>query len=423
MTTIIKSVDLNYPGTKFAWNRDGMEPCAAKAYNVVVYTFNFKIAAYSTDGGTTFDPLNAEGICNTFGESLCCDQVVIYIPRINHFAWVLQTETGNYILALATPQEIEASKGKKWWLYHLRADRYNDKKYTLDLPEIAVGDNFLYLTFNLVEEVVNDETGETNSYMKYSICERISLAEIYGRRTIYTHYIATNKDLELPLVRPVQSTGETGYFVATKSNSELRVFCWPESTTRYTYFDVAISTIPTEDFAVKIPADANATEDWLGPNSKVSSRVYGATRSQSKLWVAWSGARKVSGQTTNTFNYPHIGLAIINIETKKLDNQQYIWNPEFAFAYPSLATNIDGDVGLSYCSGGNTKYPGYAVAMLTGPGRSFKRVTSGKSYGAGGHYVSIREAYPDVSAFCAAGFNTINEPESTNHDRYVLFKT
>jgi hypothetical protein len=399
MTTINKNVDLNAGSNSF----DGWETCAASAFNVVVYTGNW-FAAYSTDEGITFNSIDPNSICSIWGESLCCDQVVIYIPKINHFAWVMQTNAGNYVLAIATPQEIEKSKGKNWFTYLIDANRFDGKKEKMDYPEIAVGDNFLYMTFNL-----------TNS--GYSIALRLSLSEIYWRKPIHLIYFPTKQNYWL---RPVQNTGETGYFVTQNSASELRVFSWPEIGDHITQFDVPISTIPTEDWAVKTPDG----DDWLGSTSKVDWHIYGATRTGPQLWIAWNGARKVSGKSDNTFNYPHIGLAIIDFQIKKLIQQSYIWNPEHGFAWPALATNIDGDVGLSFCWGGNKWYPQHGVAMLTGSGRSFVSTTSGRSSGAGGHYISNREAYPKVSIFSASGFNQPKvKDKSTSHPHYVLFGT
>jgi hypothetical protein len=68
------------------------------------------------------------------------------------------------------------------------------------------------------------------------------------------------------------------------------------------------------------------------------------------------------------------------------------------------------------------------LIMLIMQGISFLSTTSGISNGAGGHYTSNREAYPDESIFCASGFNQIradknSEVISGNHPHYILFKS
>src|SRR6266566_1110446 len=158
MTTISQNVDLNAPPNSF----DGWETCAASAFNVVVYTGNW-FAAYSEDSGATFQSMSPNGLCMRHGQSLCCDQVIIYVPRINSFCWILQTNQGNYVLAVASPQDISEFKGKQWTTYLIPADRFGIAGAKMDYPELSYGDNFLYLTFNLAGN--------------YSIALRLSLAE------------------------------------------------------------------------------------------------------------------------------------------------------------------------------------------------------------------------------------------------------
>jgi hypothetical protein len=400
MTAIIKNVDLN-DGTTNTF--DDWETCAASAFNVAVYTGNW-FAAYSVDNGSTFQSMDPWGLCAAHGETLCCDQVVIYIPRINQFAWLLQTAAGNYVLAVASPQEIESSHGTSWASWLIPANRFGVSGAQADYPEVAVGDNYLYVTFNLIGN--------------HSIGLRLSLAEIHARGSLFLIYFAASSNYWM---RPVQSTESTGYFVAENSASQLRVFAWPERADVINYFDVDIATIPTDDFPTPMPSGGQ----WLGPTSKVDWHIYGATRTGSHIWVAWNGARKISGQTSNTFDYPHIGIAIIDVHSKKLVEQRYIWNHEHGFAWPSLATNAYGDVGLSFCWGGNRWDPQYGVAVLTDPDDTFVSATGGKTAGAGGHYTSVREEFPDVDRFCGAGFNQIlptGTDQGVNHPHYVLFK-
>src|SRR5260370_6310978 len=98
MTTITKNTDLNdgRSNTLNVW-----ETCAASASGVVVYTGNYA-AACSFEDGDTFIPIDADGICAVHGETLCCDQVVIHIPNNDQFVWILQTNAGNYVLAVAS---------------------------------------------------------------------------------------------------------------------------------------------------------------------------------------------------------------------------------------------------------------------------------------------------------------------------------
>jgi hypothetical protein len=381
------------------------ETCVAAVGNVAVYTGNWS-AAYSVDSGNTFTSMNPNVICSVWGEGLCCDQVVIYIPQIDTFAWLAQTNAGNYVLAVATPEAVARFGEKAWASYHIRSTLF-DQTAPMDFPEVALGPNFLYLTFNLVG--------------KNSVAMRVPLRELATLSPLGFDYFQAVGNYWL---RPVQHADAFASFVCLNSASEIRVFRWPENSNSIWHFDVPIQTIPTEDFLVKGPEG----DDWLGSTSKIDWHIYGATQAGSQLWVAWSGARRVAGQEENTFNYPHIGLAIIGVDGPLggLVEQRYVWNSDYGFAWPALATNGSGDVGLSFCWGGSKNYPQHGVAMLTGPGASFVATTSGRSIGAGGHYISARPYYPDERQFCASGFNQIkpqNGGDATTHPHFVLFAT
>jgi hypothetical protein len=249
----------------------------------------------------------------------------------------------------------------------------------------------------------------------YAVALRLSLSELFRRQSSLITFFRFTQHFWM---RPVQNTGRDGYFVVQLAGQQtvsgLRVFKWPESGA-LTQFDVKISSIPNESFAVKTPDG----DEWLGSTSKVDYHIYGATKSGENVWVAWMGGRRVRGQPEDQFRFPHIGLAIINVRTRAVA-ERYIWNPDFAFAWPSLATNIHGDVGLSFCwGGGMAHYPQYGVAVLTGPNAGFLSATSGKTNGAGGHYTSVRMAFPNADQFCASGFTQV--AFTTNHPRYVIF--
>jgi len=59
--------------------------------------------------------------------------------------------------------------------------------------------------------------------------------------------------------------------------------------------------------------------------------------------------------------------------------------------------------------------------MLTGHDTSLLSITPDPSSAAGGDYISLRMSFPNVNAFCAAGFNQM-PPGPKNHPHYVLFR-
>ena len=411
MTTIAKDTDLvGATVDTVDWSRHGWETCAASAFNVVIYTYN-QGAAYSDDGGDTFHVMDANGLCSAYGKTLIGDQVVTFIPRINQFAWVILTTDQNIVLALASPKEVQESRGTAWVTWLIPAKNFGANLF--DRPSVSVGDGFLYIAVNLQDRSI-------------SIAIRLSINELSARGFVHFIYFVAPGVFWL---RATQNTGSTGYFAALtyvknpngqQYISNMRVFAWPEKSDRITVFDVPISAVPTEGGIVRTPRG-----DWL-TNGKGSLQILGLALSGNDLWAAWWGNRTVAnppaGTPTLSFPYPHIGIAVVNVATKHLKLQRYIWNAEHAFVFPDLATNPDGDVGLSFCWGGGQHEPQFGVGMLTGRSQSLISITPGPSVAAGGDYISIRMSFPDVNSFCAAGFNQM-PPGPKNHPHYVLFSS
>lgn len=420
MTLILRNVDLTVspPNSIDAW-----ETCAASGYNIVIFTGNRShgspgtVAAYSIDYGDTFIEIDTSQICAPFGQTPCCDQVVIFIPKIDLFMWVMQTYEGNYVCSLASPTEISSSSGRLWHSFLLKATHLGgDITDTLDFPEIAVGDNYLYMTCTL--------------FNKGMLGIRFRLADLSAMhksgKSLSGEYFLCSGWSSL---RPAQNTDSKGYLVGQRNDSELVVIPWPEPVAgiliAMQMFPVSISTIPTKDWEVKLPD--GVAPGWLSVGSKISAIITGLTYSYGKLWVAWTGARNFSDGTP-VFPYPHIGLAIIDTSTFMLDSQHHIFHKDFAFAWPSLATNSEGDVGMSYSVGGNGSYPQCGVALLTDSNghfspRDMKTITSDIARESGGHYTIIRQNFPNTEWFCASNWNKTTDPQGiwVNHPYYITW--
>ena len=319
MTVIYKNTDLN--SGQGSNNFVGWETCAASGRGVVVYTGN-SFAAYSVDGGEYFLPLDPTGICKSNNEVFGCDQVVIYIPKIDMFFWVIQSNAGNYVISLATPDEIRIRGKDAWMVGVLLSSSFGTGGEKMDFPEISIGYNFLYMAFN-------------RGPMAMGL--RIPLSEIKARGYISTPFFRATENF---WIRPVQYTRDTGYFVSQNTVTEergweIRVFSWPESSFTVTPIDFSIPTIPTEDWTVTNPDGIQ----WIpGPapvGTRIDQRILGATRSLQDIWVAWSGGRRVLGASIDSFPFPHIGIAIINMDSRTV-RMRYIWNHEYAYAFPLL---------------------------------------------------------------------------------------
>ena len=414
MTTILKDTDLTgATAGSVDWTTSGWETCTASEANIVIATYNYG-AAYSADGGNKFQPIDANGLCAQYGKSLIGDQVITYVPTIQQFAWVMLTTDQSLVLALASPTEVEQSRGRSWETWLIPPGNFEDGRSLFDRPSISAGREFLYIAVNLGP---------------ISIAIRLSLNELQARGFVhYIYFVASG----VFWLRATQNTGAVGFFSAlinVRAENEqdyltsMRVFAWPENSDPITYFDVPITAVPTEGGTVHTPSG-----DWLA-NGKGSLQVLGLTASGTDLWAAWWGNRTLQNPPphtpTLTFPYPHIEIAVVDLSTKKLKVQLYMWNPDFAFVFPDLATNGQGEVGLAFCWGGGEHDPQFGVGVLTWPTTwpitSHISITSGPSSAAGGDYITIRQSFPTVTDFSAAGFTQM-PPGPTDHPHFVAFR-
>lgn len=414
MTKVLDKTDLSRTANSF----DGWETSVATSSgNMMLYTANW-FAAYSTDRGNTFTPMDPNQICSQFGETFVSDQVVIYIPKVDVFAWVMLTTKNNLVVSFRTPDIIDSSSGTSWNSLLISASQIGGAPGDrLDYPEVAVGDNFLYLTIDIV--------GKGSVALRFPLTQVSVIARSMKSEAWWADYYSV---LGIPALglRPAQNTGSTGYFVGQKSNSELLVVQWPESGGAIIWPPLSVYSIPDTDWEVRVP-DRRAA-NWLDSSNKPWIHITGLTRQYQYLWVAWTGARKVEGHSENDFSNPHIELAIIDTNKKSVREQHHIYHQNWAYAWPSLNTNKDNDVGMSYIWGGNDVPPQYAVTVLTDANGDYfwnepVTVSSGNSIGGGGHYTSVRQDGSNPSYFCASGHNTVKYlyGEVINHPYYVLF--
>ena len=384
---------------------DGWETSAGQAFGTIFYTGNY-FAAWSGDGGQTYGYVSPFSLAKSVGHVFCCDQGAHYVPGANTMVWILLADDGPVLMCLASPDDVATSKGKAWTVYVLSGPVFSRDRNTLfDYPQISFGDTFLYLTFNIIDT------------LDAIVC-RFHIGELRERGTVHFQYfVATGSSY----ICPSQLSGDRGLFVTQNSTSRLRAFMWKENSNTISWHDVDIATIPTEDWATPTP-DGN---DWFGPTTKIDTEVVGATRSRMHLWAAWTGARRVLDGQENSFPYPHIGMAIIDVPTMKLVQQRYLWNAEHAFAYPSLASNPNGDVALTFMWGGGRHYVQHGVGFLSGQTELWS-TTNDQGLSGGGHYITARLAFPEIGRFIAAGYNAPKDSTKPagleNQPRYVVFE-
>jgi hypothetical protein len=331
----------------------------------------------------------------------CCDQVVLYIPSIDMFVWLLQynADANNQNverLAFGTSADIRASR---WRTYDISSQDLALPLMMLDFPDLSFGSNFLYVTCNAF-----DATGTWTN----AVVLRIPLTSLVNGSPSAEIW-STSQNFAL---RAAHHFDSTAYFASHQDTSTLRIFQWPEADVVPSSTDVRVANWVESPFVSRTPDNFN----WL---ARTDSRVLGGATTNGQLWFAW-GAN--AGGANNRPN-PYIQIANIDIATMAVLQNLNLWDPSLAIQYPALDSTVDGDVGVSYFLGGNTTFPSHAVAFL-GNTSDHVITTSGGFGPAGqvwGDYLTVRRCI-DGRQLCATGF--VQKTGSADSDvapRYVLF--
>jgi hypothetical protein len=86
-----------------------------------------------------------------------------------------------------------------------------------------------------------------------------------------------------------------------------------------------------------------------------------------------------------------------------------VWNANYAFAYPSLVTNSNNEVGIS-CGwgGGSSSYPSHVVGIIGDfvlwYGEASDRTSTAVNPTRFGDYLHVRLAHPDTRFFSGFGY-------------------
>jgi hypothetical protein len=379
----------------------------ASGGGVIFVTANWR-AAYSTDGGNTFTPLNPTTIFPNDAVGFCCDQIVQYIPSIDRFVWLIQ---GNgYRLAAASPAQIISSGGTAWTYWNLTAQVFGQPNGTgMDYPDLSVGNNQLYMSWD-----VGWPACPAGCRAGFQVA-RTSFAGIQAAGTITIEFTDPPDGPMAWGSHLMQDTADEIFWAGHNSNSQMRIFSLAENSNTYFWRDRGVSSWANNALSSITPDGMN----WLaGSGGFPGNAVIGATRSGNQLWFAWNAG------TNSSFQRAHIEMAVFDRGNNFNKTQQVqIWNNDYAFGYPSLSTNTcTGEIGLSFEFGGGGNYENHVVGFW---GDFVAYITTGSNVGTTryGDYVSIRRSPPTVAdpgnLFAAFGYGLSS---GTAPDvRYVSF--
>jgi hypothetical protein len=422
---------------------DPVEPSGAENGGGVVFvTFNWA-AAYSDNGGSSFTLLDPHTMFPQTPYVLCCDQLVQYVPSIDSFVWLQQLYEGGpgtpgaYRLAAASPANIITYKGQtqawKSWVF-TPEDMHSAHATEFDRPSMSVGSNYLYIAWD--QSCPSPLPPSTFGCINGREVIRVKLSQIQaGGPTVHFDYLVDPSFDDISVASGdawgnslTEDTGDEVFWAGLNSTASLRVFSWSEgSSLIYAHRDIGLTTwvMNVGDGApghtpsiapLPVPSMSGLTgptrRDWL---YRSSGQWGAATRSGDSVWFAWNSGPH------DSFPQPYIEMVEINTSGAHFAKVQQvqIWNPDFAFGIPSLATNAcDNEIGLSLNYGGGGYYPNHAVGFW-GDYVVYATTTGNVTSPYYGDYVTIHQHNtPGLSAFFDA-FGYALENAGTSGDAVI----
>ena len=182
----------------------------------------------------------------------------------------------------------------------------------------------------------------------------------------------------------------------------------------YRWRDVSINSWCNGDRSSK---DPNGT-DWLNfgfPGNAVIGSTLRQLRSGDELWLAWGAGHAMAAGTSGRCGFPQsqIQIEVLRASDYHPLAQMQVWNPTIAFAYPSLASDPNGDVAMSIGYGGGGNYADHAVGFW-GDFVVDSTTAGDDSINRFGDYVEVRRSWPQTNSFSAAGYSTKTASKSNN---------
>ena len=368
----------------------------------------------SNDGGANWKRLDPTTIFpEDLGSGFCCDQVVVYVPRIDRFIWFLQYSAdaagqGAFRIASASSASVK-NDPTAWTYWDFVAGNFGYPTKDMDYPDLAFSTTFLYVS--------TDVFGAGGR-----IVLRIPLEELRAGGTINYGYTDPTKSKSAWGAHLVQQTRSQAVWVGHRDNSTLEVFTMPDAGNTYSSFTVKVATWPNGSHSSTGP-DGN---DWLTklrdfPNFAVTG---GVERPNGHVVLAWSASKGKGGGSGFDFPNTHGRVVELDLVARSVVSEMQIWNPDYAFAYPALAVSSKDEVGVILGWGGASNHANCAMGIIgdfvvwfqNGSTRTVKRY---------GDYLTTRPAERNRRLFGGYGYYVTSVSGDANsctyHPIYVRY--
>ena len=346
------------------------EPTVASNSSFIFYTGNH-FASRSLDGGQQWNFIDPN-----VGFPFCCDQRVIYDPNHKLYVWYIQGEDedkrdddkSNYVrLAISTNLS-------NWTLYDFKAKNIDDRKFQnirMDYPHLVTDDNYLYFTTNIFNMNPDNET----KLSKGSLILRFDLAELShfnGSKPVYFH------DEEARTITPVKGAKSEMYFATFPEINSTTGIPDDKKVIRI-YQTNQSSIVKVQDSEVhgfkklnRHGSDCNnATKKdwWCGA---IDSRIMTGWLDNERIGLLWH-ANKVVDTNNTKINVPYIDGVILDLKNKMKEIERpYISNSNYALAFPDVAFNGNGELGIVAFYGNKNTPVNLAFGVYSDPSASWK---------------------------------------------------
>ncbi len=364
------------------------EPSLSCFGNTILYTGNW-FAFKSTDKGKNWKYLDPETFFPRPNVDFSCDQSVIHDPSRKLTFWILQYDNdsnGENVLRIAV-NNSPSLKDDSWYWWDLKPGANSTwKKQWFDFNHAALSDNYLYVGTNMYD--VDDR-------WKRCIIFRMSLDKLADpKSSVKYNFYSKTKNGSL---RCTLGAKKIMYFASPNSDHSLKVFEWPEKSTKVKSHIVNITP-----FTLSASHKANCPDgnNWL---KRCDDRITASWVSNDILGFMWT----VGKQKNRPF--PFVKCARMDAKNFKLLDEPDIWSDKFAYAYADVCPNDQGKPGITLFRGGGQEFPDHLIGVFDEDQKQWdlalaKNGTDAPEDLKWGDYLTCRKNTPNGKSWVASGF-------------------
>ena len=363
------------------------EPAVSNNGQVIFLTGNWYTSRSVNDGDswTYLNPFNQ--FPSSPGSGFCCDENTLYDEKNGIFVWLRQgspDSNGQNIDRLSV-----SNNGISWVHFDLTAQDFGAPTNTwLDYNQLSSSNKYLYITNNVFD-------GQENYVM--TVLARISLEQLAQGTPLTFEYISETDEFNFA---PVQGATDTMYAAVHHSNSEMKIYKWPDASSSAQTF---LRNIPAWTYGFSDPSNVMncLTPDGTNACERADSRILGGSVADGNVTFLWNARQD------NTYPYPYVNVVTFKETGLTYIDNSPIWNPNFAYIYGDMAPNQNGDLGIITMYGGGSFYPSIALGFKMNNVMTYDLFSVSQGNAANsrmGDYLTIAPDSGQGPTFRAAGY-------------------